>query len=202
MSGTAALLIIEGMHKTFAFVAAPLLITAYGLIRALDGLDGERGPGPAWTTGHLAFLLALLLFVPVLREMRRLTGGRALATATLVIALVGVTCSLAQVSIDLVIGLLAADHDDMRRMFTDVHNLPGMDVAVYEAGPVLFFLGLLVLACHLAAARAVPAWRAAAVSLAVLVAPIDLDLLPAVGLLLLVGLAPFPRGARPAAARS
>ncbi|MGO4430608.1 hypothetical protein AB4Z54_70545, partial [Streptomyces sp. MCAF7] len=58
-------MMIVGMRKPLAFIAAPLLVIVYGLIRILDGLDGERGPGPAWMTGHLAFLAALLLFVPV-----------------------------------------------------------------------------------------------------------------------------------------
>ncbi|WP_461037061.1 hypothetical protein [Streptomyces mayteni] len=184
------------MRSPFVFVTAPLLVVAYGLIRLLDGLDGERGPGLAWTTGHLAFLAALLLFVPLLWELRRRAGDGRFATVTAVVAWVGIGCSLAQISVDLVVGALAADHDDMRARFTDFHNRPGVDLVVYEAGPVLFYLGLVVLMWRLVAARAVPAWRAAAVTLAVCVAPTNLDLLPVVGLLLLLGLAPLPR--RPA----
>ncbi|GAB2580411.1 hypothetical protein GCM10027168_11580 [Streptomyces capparidis] len=198
MSGAVAVLITEGMRSSIAFFAAPLLIVTYGGIRALDNVDGQRGPGPAWTTGHLAFLIALLLFVPVLWEIRRLAGPGAFAASTVTVAYAGVVCSLIQVSVDLFIGMSAADHDDMRRKFTDIHDLPGMDIAVYEVGPALFFLGLLVLVCRLAVARAVPAWRAGAVVLAVLIAPLSLDLLPAVGALLLVGLAPFPRRSGPA----
>ncbi len=36
----------------------------YGLVRLLHGLDGTHGPGLLWTAGHLAFLAALILFVP------------------------------------------------------------------------------------------------------------------------------------------
>jgi hypothetical protein len=48
-----------------AFIAAPLLTFAYGVFRIIDGFDGSRGPGPAWTIGHLAFLGALAAFVYV-----------------------------------------------------------------------------------------------------------------------------------------
>jgi hypothetical protein len=193
---------LDRMHRSFAFTAAPLLVVAYAVIRALDGLNGDRGPGLAWTTGHLAFLAAAVLFVPVLRELRRLAGRGAFATATLAVALTGVACVVAQFAVDLYVGAVADDHDDMRSRFTDLHNLPGVDLAVYEVGPVLFYVGLLVAVCHLAAVRAVPVWRAAAVALAVLLAPMNPDLLPVVGLLLLAGLTPLPRRtAPPVAAR-
>jgi hypothetical protein len=182
----------SGMRQSFAFTAAPLLVTGYALIRIVDGLDGERGPGPAWTIGHLAFLAGLVLFVRVFLELRRLAGRGAFATGTAVVALVGVACTVVQISVDLVVGALAADHDAMGEMFADVQALPGVTIAVYTVGPVLLFVGLLVLSCHLAVIRAVPAWRAAVVALGVLIAPLGLDLLPAVGLLLLAGLAPFP----------
>ena len=46
------------MNPRIAFIAAPLLVLAYGVIRILDGLDGSRGPGLAWTSGHIAFMAA------------------------------------------------------------------------------------------------------------------------------------------------
>ncbi|MFI1032632.1 hypothetical protein [Streptomyces sp. NPDC020951] len=192
------------MDKTIAFAAAPLLVIVYAGLRILDGLDGERGPGPAWTSGHLAFLAALILFVPVFLALRRLAGRGPFATGTAVVGIVGAVCSMAQITIDIVVGARAADHEAMRGMFADVQSVPGVDVVVYTVGPVLLFLGLLVMFCRLAVARAVPVWRAVAVALAVLVSLLGLDLLPAVGLLLYVGLAPLPgrRGASPTAARS
>ncbi|KPC65231.1 hypothetical protein [Streptomyces chattanoogensis] len=191
------------MTKTMAFTTAPLLVTAYAGFRALDGLDGERGPGPAWTAGHLAFLAALILFVTVFLELRRLAGRGLFATATAVVGLVGAVCSMAQISVDIVVGALAADHEAMRAMFADVQSVPGVNLVVYTAGPVLLYLGLLVMFCQLALARAVPVWRAVAVVLAVLVSLLGLDALPAVGLLLCAALVPFPRrGTSPATAHS
>ncbi|MEU9125150.1 hypothetical protein AB0C96_35855 [Streptomyces sp. NPDC048506] len=191
------------MNKTIAFTTAPLLVTVYAGFRVLDGLDGERGPGPAWTSGHLAFLASLILFVPVFLELRRLAGRGLFATATTVVGLVGAVCSMVQISVDIVVGALAADHEAMRTMFAAVQSVPGVNPLVYAVGPVLLYLGLVVLFCQLALARAVPVWRAAAVVLAVLVSLLGLDALPAVGLLLCAGLAPFPRrGTPPATAHS
>ncbi len=191
------------MTKNIAFTAAPLLVTVYAGCRFLDGLDGERGPGPAWTTGHLAFLAALILFVPVFLELRRLAGRGPFATATAVVGLVGAVCSMAQFAIDIVVGALAADHEAMRDMWADVQGVPGVNLVVYAVAPVLLHLGLLVIFCQLALVRAVPVWRAAAVVLAVLVSLLGLDALPAVGLLLGAGLAPFPgRGGAPATVHS
>ncbi|MFC7646417.1 hypothetical protein ACFQX6_41970 [Streptosporangium lutulentum] len=63
------------MNPRIAFIAAPLLVMAYGVIRILDGLDGSRGPGLAWTSGHLAFMAALILFVSTFLQMRRMAAG-------------------------------------------------------------------------------------------------------------------------------
>ncbi|MFI1856081.1 hypothetical protein [Streptomyces sp. NPDC020480] len=186
-------MMIVGMSKPFAFIAAPLLVIVYAVIRSLDGLDGERGPGLAWMTGHLAFLAALLLFVPVFLNLRRLAGGGRFATWTVAVALVGTACTVVQIAVDIVIGALATDHDDMRAMFSDVIKVPGVDIVVYTVGPVLFFLGLVVVFCQLAVARAVPAWQAALVVTGALVLPAGLDLLPVAGVLLFAGLAPFAR---------
>ncbi|MER5972284.1 hypothetical protein ABT112_21510 [Streptomyces sp. NPDC002055] len=189
------------MTKAIVFTSAPLLVTVYAGLRVLDGLDGERGPGPAWTAGHLAFLAALILFVPVFLELRRLAGRGLFATAMAVVGLAGAVCSMAQISVDLVVGVLAADHEAMRDMFADVQSVPGVNLFVYTVGPVLLHLGLLVMFCQLASAGAVPEWRAVAVLMAVLVSLLGLDALPAVGLLLCAGLAPSPRsGTSPATA--
>lgn len=73
------------MNPRTAFIAAPLLTFAYGVIRILDGLDGSRGPGLAWTTGHLAFLGAMVAFVFVFAQMRRLAGRDTLSTVAAVL---------------------------------------------------------------------------------------------------------------------
>ncbi|MEU8102172.1 hypothetical protein AB0C18_00420 [Nonomuraea muscovyensis] len=186
------------MNVRTAFVAAPLLILAYGLIRIADGFDGERGPGLAWTTGHLAFLAALVLFVPIFREMRRMLGGTPLATAGLVIGVAGLACAGTQFVIDIVVGFMAADHAAMGVLFDQVKAVPGVQLAVYDAGPFFFYAAQLMLVTHLAARRQVKAWTPLLVLLDVALPVIDRDFIPVGALLLLVSFLPLARRSAPA----
>lgn len=184
------------MNKRFPFIAAPLLVTAYGLIRIVDGFGGGRGPGLAWTVGHVAFLAALVLFVPVLWKMRQRAGGGRLATVSAVIGLAGAGFAVAQIGIDIVVGVLAADDADMQRMFHDVKGVPGVGPAVYDVGPALFYLGLVVAVVELAARRAVPAWAPVVLLVGVFASAAALDLLPLGGLLMFAALLPLARRGR------
>jgi hypothetical protein len=176
-----------------AFVVAPALTVVYGLVRLLDGTDGQFGPGFLWTLGHAAFLAALILFAFVLLAARRMAGGGAVATAALGAGLVGLACSIVQISIDIVVGLVADDKAAMRQMFGAVRDVPGVAFAVYGPGPALFYLGLLALVVHLAVRRAVPVWAPVALLLGIGTAVTSLDLLPLAGLLILAALAPLVR---------
>lgn len=115
---------IRGMEKNIAFIVAPLLTVVYGVVRLLDSIDGERGPGIAWTVGHLAFLGALGLFAVVVWEMRRRAGRGQFATGTAVVALVGIGCAVVQFGIDLVVGMLATDHAAMSRCSSRCSRCP------------------------------------------------------------------------------
>ncbi|MFB4305928.1 hypothetical protein [Actinomadura sp. GTD37] len=183
------------MNRNHPFIAAPLLVTVYGLVRLLDGLDG-RGPGFFWTAGHAAFLAALVLFVPALLEMRRRAGRGLLATVTAVVGLGGAGFAMAQIAIDIAVGVLAADDAGMQRMFQDVKSVPGVGLAVYDAGPPLFYLGLLAAMIHLVAVRAAPVWALAVLASGVVVSAVDLNLLPLGGLLMTAALMPLARPAR------
>lgn len=186
---------------TAAYVAAPLLSLAYGALRIVDGFDGSRGPGFAWTVGHLAFMAALLLFVVVFRDMWALLGRSRGATVTLVIGVAGIGCLFSQFAIDVVVGFLAADHDAMGPMFDAVRAVPGVSPLVYEAGPALFYLAQIVFTAHLAARRQVAAWVPALVIAQVALPFASKDLLPVSAALALVAFLPLAlRGRRRPAA--
>ncbi|MFK0044124.1 hypothetical protein ACIQU4_08450 [Streptomyces sp. NPDC090741] len=179
-----------------AFSAGPLCMTAYGLIRLTDE---EHGPGMAWSSGHLFFLAAVLCFVPVVLGMRRMAtegrgrAGRGLAGAGAVTALIGVAAVLAQVVIDLVAGFLSEDREAMRELFRRVKSHAGVEPAVYTVGPLLFYVGLLLLLTQLAALRRAAAWRPGAVVAGIVATGVSLDLLPLAGLLFLLAFAPLGR---------
>ncbi|MEW9550055.1 hypothetical protein [Nonomuraea sp. NPDC050783] len=187
------------MNLRTALLAAPLLVLSYGVIRILDGLDGSRGPGLAWTTGHLAFMAALILFVPIFWRMRRMAGGGALATVSATAGTVGVAALLGQFGIDLVAGFLSADHAAMGVLFDQVRAVPGVSLAVYDGLPFLFYAGQLALVGELAARRVVKAWTPALVLTDLALPFVDKDLIPLGALCLLVSFVPLARAASAAA---
>lgn len=202
------------MTVSHAFIAAPLLVLAYGGIRIVDGLDGVRGPGPAWTVGHLAFLFALGLFVPLVAELRRMAGripaavdatrpsfpsrnarsgaGRFAAVAA-VVAYAGISAFTVQFGIDLAAGFLAADKAEMSRMLSRVMDIPAVTPVFYVVGPSLFYVGLVALTARLAVLRRVGAWVPVLVFVGSILPVVDKDLLPIGAVCLLVALLPPAR---------
>jgi hypothetical protein len=180
-----------------AFVAAPALLFCYGVIRLLNP---GHGPGLGWTSSHLAFLLGLLLFAPVLLDLRRRAsvGPSVLvrpATAALVVGLVGLTTAVVQAAIDIVVGARASTHADMSRMFSQVKDVPGVTPAIYTVGPILFYVALAVLAGLLAARtpRGLPIWGAVLVLVGVVLPAVNLDLIPEAAVLLVAAFVPLLR---------
>jgi hypothetical protein len=181
----------------FAYLGAPALVTAYGLARVIDGIDNVKGPGPAWTIGHLFFLAALGLFGVVMVGLRR-EGGRWFDTVALVGGIVGVVAMARVVVVDIVVAWGAADRAEMEREYPKYDDFPGLPDGlggVLDAvGGVLFPLGLLVLLVHLAVIRRVPRWSPAVAAAGFVAILATLDFLPLAGVLLLVALVPLARG--------
>ncbi|NUS09754.1 MAG: hypothetical protein HOV97_45160 [Nonomuraea sp.] len=187
------------MNTRPAFVAAPLLVLSYGLIRIADGLDGSRGPGFAWTTGHLAFLAALVLFIVIFREMWRMLDRDRVATVSMVVGLAGIVFTFAQFAIDIVVGFMAADHDAMSPLFDQVQAIPGVEVMVYAAGPFLFYAAQLALVIQLAVRRQVKVWTPFLVLLDFALPVVSKDLIPVGAVCMLVSFWPLYRRQAPAA---
>ncbi|WP_066371532.1 hypothetical protein [Herbidospora mongoliensis] len=165
------------MNPRIAFIGAPLLTFAYGAIRLLS----EHGPGLAWTTGHLAFLVALGLYAVVLLHLDRHTH-----TGFTVLGFLGLAAFAAQFLIDLVVGFMSADRTEMSDLFGQVYDVPGLEVVVQIAGPPLFYVALFAMLTHLAIKRLVPYWIPVAVLVASLLPVINLDLLPISAAIILV----------------
>jgi len=181
------------MNPRLAFIAAPVLVFGYGVIRILDGLDGARGPGLAWTAGHLCFLAAMALFVSTFRQIRRILDGGLLSTVAAIAGVVGAAALFAQFSIDIVVGFMAADHAAMSDLFDQVQSVPGVSTFVYAFGPYLFYIGQLVLAIQLATARLVKIWTPLLVAVDLAMPLIDKDLIPIGAICLLISFLPLAR---------
>lgn len=180
-----------------AFVIGPVLFGAYGVIRILDGIDGERGPGLAWTAGHLCFLAGLAFFVRGFTAMRSLAGRRdGWLTAGFVASLAGTVALTVQFGVDIVTGALADSHAEMAELSDKFGSLPGAELAFYAVGPMFFFLGQIVLTLRLYALRRLPVWAPCLVFAASLAPFATKDLMPLAAAALLLGYAPLWRPAR------
>ncbi len=160
-------------------LVAPAMLFLYGILRFADGLDGDRGNGPLWTLGHLAFFVSMALFgrlLPALRGMLPRPGRLAIAaTAT---GLAGVLCFLWVIAGDLSAG------------FREAAPLPA---ALETVGPMLFPVGTLTLFGLLVAARRLPVWTPLLFGAAITAITMNLNLLPFAALALLAALSPLRR---------
>jgi hypothetical protein len=176
-----------------AAVAAPLFMLAYGVIRLIGRMDGVYGPGVDWQAAHLANLAGLILFVPLVFGIRRLlTPGRG-RDAVVIATLVGAAASIVQFVADIVEGLLAADKAEMRELSGWFHALPGVDLAFYQVGPQLLYVGIIVLTAMLAREGTLPWWSVALVVGSTLLSLVTLDLIPLSAAGYLVALIPLWR---------
>lgn len=174
------------MNARIPFIAAPVLTFAYGVIRILDGLDGERGPGLAWSTGHLAFIAAMVMFLLVFKDLRRLAGRDMLSTVTALVAAVGALALITQFGVDIVAGLLADDRAGMSEIIRSVQSNPFVSLATYDVGPYLFYVGQLVLVVQLAVQRRIATWTPLLVLFDLVMPLVDKDLIPVGAAVLLV----------------
>lgn len=181
------------MNPRIAFLGAPLLTLTYGVIRIIDGLDGVRGPGLAWTAGHLAFLGAMVLFVVVFLWMRRLAGRNALSTVLTAVASVGALALSVQFGIDVVAGFMADDHLALSLLTERARQNPVVSLLAYDLGPYLFYLGQLGLVVQLAGMRRITAWAPLLVLVDLLMPFIDKDLIPVGAVILLLSYAGISR---------
>jgi hypothetical protein len=172
-----------------AFLAAPLLVIGYGVVRLNDG---QRGPGAGWTSGHLMFALSLFGFGLVLRELWRSARPGVARAVFAVVGGAGLLSVLVQIAIDLYVGAVSPDRAAMDAHYTSIQSVPGVTPAVYSVGPLLFYVGLISLAV-LASGRP---WQRfgrrlpVLLAVGVVVALLGLDFLPLTGLCFALALVP------------
>jgi hypothetical protein len=175
----------------FCAFGAPACLFLYGILRWIDGLDGDHRPGFAWNVGHTLFFVAFVLLGALLVGVRRLAPSlppwqRVVAGAATVVALLGAACFLWVTLGDLFPGL------------REGASLPGVVKAV---GPLVFQIGALTLLIQLAIARRLPTWSPVLVFLGFLAIGATLDLLPLGAALIGVGLGPAALAEAPSPVR-
>lgn len=162
-------------------LGAPLLICGYGVLRLIDGRDGDHGPGLAWNLGHLMFLLAIGLLAALMVRLHRLvrSASRPLpADLFLALGLLGAGCFVVVIA------------GDLSATIDDAVTVPD---AIMLLGPLAFMTGLIGPLVWLSRSRSVSPWSPALALLGFVVFSANLDLLPLGAALLLTGLAPLVR---------
>ncbi|MDG4758469.1 hypothetical protein [Micromonospora sp. WMMD710] len=177
-------------HAALSVVAGPVGIVAYGLVRLWGRSDDVYGPGLDWQAAHLAGLAGMVFFVPAVVALSRLLPAGRWRTGVVAVTLVGLAATMVQFGADMVEGLLAADRAEMSALSSDFKDIPGVEMAVYDVVPQLFFVGLLVLTGMLAARRRLPWWSVPLLLVGIVLPAVTLDLLAVGGLLMLAALAP------------
>ncbi|MGR6997188.1 hypothetical protein ACU686_02200 [Yinghuangia aomiensis] len=193
--------------KRTAFHLAPALMAVYGVVRLVDGRDGQHGPGPAWTIGHLFFLGSLLVYGAVIAGLRRRIvaaegGGRArriTAGVLTAVAGIGLAAFVRVAVLDIVVGLKAADAAEKSALSDRYADVPAvLPQAFYEIGPVLFMAGLVAMLVQYAVAGPRRGARAALAPVLVLLGFVgitaDMDLLPVGAALIWFALASVSSG--------
>lgn len=165
------------------FLAAPTFLALYGVARLMDGLDGEYGPGVAWTFGHIMFLCGMISFGLVIVELRRRLGGgtpkrKFISGLAVGAGLVGILVFVRVIAIDILTGLRAGNHAAMSSISSQLNAYPIASLEpYYKIGPLLFQLGILTLMIQLAISRRLPWWSPALLFLGFLLLGSNLNLL-------------------------
>lgn len=175
----------SGTRISTPFLAVPVFLILYGIVRFIDGHDGTYGPGIAWTIGHIMFLCALLTLGLVIMELRRRNSAgssrdRIIARLAAVVSLIGLVAFVRIAAIDLISGLLAANHSAMSTLQSQLTAYPNASLKPYlNIGPLLFQLGILALMIQLALLKPhrLPWWSPALLFVGFLVLGLNLKLL-------------------------
>lgn len=105
----------------------------------------------------------------------------------------GLAASLAQTSIDLYVGLRTSTKAQQNHLFAQIQAHPGVLPAVYQIGPLFFYVGLLALLTVLAARRRLPVRSPLLVLAGTVAMAASLDLMPVGAALYALALAPLRR---------
>ena len=131
-----------------ALVVAPVLLLAAWVI--LWPLDGRDGPGVGWTAAHLSWIAAFALLaygcVHVRRHLRAASDrGRAVVDVATAVTMVGLITGTAQMVVDLIVGFGSSTRAEIDSASDQMTSAPGVDLLLYDVGPLLFFVGMFAL---------------------------------------------------------
>ena len=119
-----------------------------------------NGPDSGWFLSHAFLLIGAGLLLPTSIAIRFLliNNKRAVADVGLTFAFIGGLSLIGQFAIDLVVGLLAVDQSEMIDLFRSLSASPIIALPFQSVGPIVFYIGLLLLASVLWTERVILWW--------------------------------------------
>lgn len=143
-----------------ALSGGPILwISAWLIMR----IDGHSRPGWGWTTAHLLWVGAYVLFgIASLTLYRANTHDRAawLSAPAIALAVTGAIAFVGQMVVDLAMGILANDKAELSQLYDTATDVALVELILYQVGPPLLFAGLLALVIKAAVRRDIQPWMA------------------------------------------
>lgn len=154
---------------SFSLVAGPALwFVGWVLMR----VKGHVGSGAAWTAAHALWIAAFALFgfamVALHRSVRPETVGvKAISVTGLIVGIGGMLAVLAQMVIDIYVGFAVSATQTSGELYDKFFDIPGVEILVFQIGPLLLYVGLIILPIVAAARRAIPAAAAVLIGIGI-----------------------------------
>lgn len=142
----------------WALILAPVgQIGGWTLMR----FGGNEGAEPQTTIAHSVWLVGFVLLaiacVELYRRVQSRGAGQILARASLTVALLSVAASIAEMIVDLYVGLTTDGRAEEKVLSEQIRSVPGVEETLYGLGTQLVYLGFLVLIIQLAVLRRISA---------------------------------------------
>lgn len=125
-------------------IAGPLaLVIGYAILLARSG----QGPDSGWFLSHVFLLIGVGLMLPTIIGIKVLLNKTAgvVADVGMTLAFIGGLTLVGQFAIDLAVGQLSVTQSEMIDLFKMLSASPIISLPFQSVGPIVFYIGLLVL---------------------------------------------------------
>ena len=148
-----------------AVVGISTILGPLGLVLGWIILMQRAGQGPdfGWFLSHAFLLSGVALMLPTIAGLRHLLNHHAVRSADIGmgLALLGVLALAGQFAIDLAVGQLSSSQSEMSSLFKRLSAAPIITLPFHVAGPIAFYIGLLILTLLLLKFHVIAWWMGA-----------------------------------------
>jgi hypothetical protein len=143
-------------------VGLSTLVAPLGFVLGWSILMVRAGQGAdfGWFLSHVLLLAGAVLIIPAVLGLSYPlnTSSPGAADISLTLSFLGAMALVGQFAIDLAVGHLSSSQAEMSSMFRRLATAPIIRLPFHLVGPILFYLGLLMLIISLLRARLIPQW--------------------------------------------